>query len=191
MAPVGDGGEAGDDGHAGAPVPEDADAPAAPAAPTAPAPGAAPGRLGAVGRVLLAATLTITWLISLPFMWKSVTTVPSAARLQEMQSRIMHVPSPTTFLRLTGQSFLELVVLLLLLWPGWRPFWLLRLLLAFLGLALWAVLTVPLELTELARVHHAWLLGSDAILLLAFVVSITAAVVGAVRGARRRAATSE
>lgn len=174
--------QVGDEGDAGTPGP-------APAA--APAPVPARGRVGATGRVLLVASLTIAWLVSIPFMWKSVTTVPSAARLQEMQSRIMHVPSPTTFLRTTGQSFVELLVLVLLLWPGWRRFWLLRLLLGFLALAFWSVMTVPLELTELERVHHAWLLGSDALLLLAIVLTITARIVGAVQRERTRATARE
>ena len=182
MAQVGDEGDAGSGGDA---APDPASGPAA-AAP--PSPAAAPARLGGSGRGLLVAALTIAWLVSIPFMWRSVTTVPSAARLQEMQSRIMHVPSPATFLRTTGQSFGELAALVLLLWPGWRSLWLLRLTLVFLGLAFWSVLTVPLELTELERVHHAWLLGSAALVLLALVLTVTARIAGAIRRARSRAA---
>ncbi len=149
------------------------------------------GGTGRLGRILLACALTIAWLVSVPFMWKAVSTVPSAARLQAMQSRIMHVPSPATFLRTTGRSFLELAGLLLLLWPGWRRLWLVRLLVAFLALAAWAVLTMPLELTELEWVHHRWLVGSDILLMVALVVTVTARIVGAVQRARSRRTARE
>ncbi len=152
----------------------------------APAPRA---RLGLGARILLAAALVLSWLVSVPYMWKAVTTVPSAQRLQEMQSRIMHVPSPTTFLKLTGQSFVELLVVVVLAWPWWRRFWLARLVLAFLGLAAWAVVTVPLELTELEWVHHRWLVGADALLLIAVVAAILARLIRAVRAATNRLGT--
>ncbi len=166
-----------------APLGDDGDAPS-----LAEAPRPDSRSFGSVGRLLLACALAISWLVSVPYMWKSVTTVPSAARLQAMQSRIVHVPSPTTFLRTTGQSFLELAVLVVLLWPTWRRFWLLRLVLAFLALLVWAVLTVPLELTELEWVHHRWLVGSDVVLLVAMLATVTARFMGAVQRARTRAA---
>lgn len=121
-------------------------------------------------------------------MWKAVTTVPSAERLQAMQSRIMHVPSPATFLRLTAQSFGELLTVALLVWPWWRRAWLLRLAVAFIGLAAWAVVTVPLELTELEWVHHRWMVGADALLLLGFLASAVVRFAGAVSGRGRRGA---
>lgn len=154
--------------------------------PTPPDAGSGPRR--PLGRFLLLAALMVSWLVSVPYMWKSVTTVPSAARLQQMQSRIMHVPSPTTFLRTTGQSFVELAMVVALLWPWWRRFWLARLVLAFLGLALWAVVTVPLELTELEWVHHRWLVGADVLLLIALLATIGAGLVGAAWSARRQRA---
>ena len=141
-------------------------------------------RWGRIGRIGLAAAIAVSWLVAVPVMWHAVTTVPSAQRLQAMSSRIMHVPSPTTFLRTSGQSLVELLVLLLLLWPFWRRLWLTRLLVAFLALGTWAVLTMPLELTELEQVHHQWLVGCDVALLLAMVVTLLARIVGAVRRAR-------
>lgn len=140
---------------------------------------------GRVGRIVLVAVLTLSWLIAVPYMWKSVTTVPSAARLQEMQSRILHVPSPTTFLRVAAQSLGELAVVAALLWPWWRRFWLGRLLLATLALFLWAVVTMPLEATELEWVHHRWMLGADAILVFGVILSVA----GALRRPRTSART--
>ncbi len=148
-----------------------------------------PLRTGVGWRILLAAALVLSWLASVPYMWKSVTTVPSAERLQEMQSRIMHVPTPATFLRTTGQSFVELAVVAALLWPWWRRFRLARLAVAFLGLAVWAVVTVPLELTELEWVHHRWLVGADALVLVALVVSVVASAVRAIRRVLSRPAS--
>ncbi len=140
------------------------------------------------GRLLLLAALVVSWLISVPFMWKSVTTVPSAQRLQAMQSRIMHVPSPATFLKLTGQSFVELAAVVALLWPWWRRFWLARLVLALLGLFAWAVLTLPLELTDLEWVHHRWLVGADVLVLIALGATVVTRLVGAVRRVGGRSA---
>ncbi len=151
---------------------------------TPPGAASAPRPRPPLGRLLLVATLVVSWAVSVPYMWKSVTTVPSAQRLQEMQSRIMHVPSPTTFLKTTGQSFVELAVVVALLWPGWRRFWLARLVLAFLGLAVWAVVTVPLELTELEWVHHRWLVGADALLLIAIVATVVGRFLRLARGGR-------
>ncbi len=141
-------------------------------------------RWGRIGRIGLAAAVAVSWLVTVPFMWHAVTTVPSAQRLQAMSSRIMHVPSPTTFLRTTGQSLVELLALLLLLWPFWRPLWLTRLLVAFLALGLWAVATMPLELTNLEQVHHQWLVGCDVALLLALIVTMGARLAGAIRRTR-------
>ncbi len=139
---------------------------------------------GRLGRILLTAAIAVSWLVVVPLMWHAVSTVPSAARLQEMSSRILHVPTPTTFLRTAGQSLVELIVLLLLLWPLWRRLWLTRLLVAFLTLGIWAVLTMPLELTRLEQVHHQWLVGCDVALLVAIVVTILARVWQAIRRAR-------
>ncbi len=139
---------------------------------------------GRSGRIGLTLAIAASWLAAVPLMWRAVTTVPSAERLQAMSSRIMHVPSPTTFLRTGGQSLVELLLLLLLLWPFWRRLWLTRLLVAFLALGTWAVLTMPLELTTLEQVHHQWLVGCDVALLLAMVVTIGARVWRAIRGAR-------
>lgn len=127
-----------------------------------------------VWRMILCGVLVVLWAAAVPLMWHSVSTVPSAERLQAMSSRIMHVPSPTTFLRTAGQSLVELLVLVGLLWPWWRRFWPLRLLVAFIALAVWAVATVPLELTELEQVHHQWMVACDAVLLVGLVVTMIA-----------------
>jgi len=139
------------------------------------------GRAARWGRGALVLALALAWAIAVPFMWKAVTTVPSAARLQEMQAKILHVPTPGTFLRTTAQSFAELAALAALLWPGWRRFWLARLALAFLLLAAWAVYTMPLEQTELEWVHHRWMVGADLLLLAAFATTVIARLAGAVR----------
>ncbi len=132
-------------------------------------------------RLLLGGALVVLWLVAVPMMWHSVSTVPSAERLQQMSSRIMHVPSPTTFLRTAGQSLVELLVLLALIWPWWRRFWFWRLLAAFVALAVWAVATVPLELTELEQVHHQWMVACDALLFLALLLTATARLAGFAR----------
>ncbi len=137
-----------------------------------------------LGRILLVVLLVLGWLVAVPLMWHAVTTVPSAARLQAMSSRIMHPPGPATFLRTAGRSLAELLVLVALLWPGWRRLWLLRLLVAFVGLFIWAVVTMPLELTELEQIHHQWLVGCDLAILLAMVVTVGARLVEAIRDAR-------
>lgn len=134
-----------------------------------------------VPRLLLCGLLVLLWLVALPLMWHSVSTVPSAERLHQMTSRIMHVPSPTTFLRTAGQSLIELLVLVAWLWPWWRRFWLRRLLAAFLALAVWAVATMPLELTELEQVHHQWLVACDLLLFVAIAVTATARLARAAR----------
>lgn len=140
---------------------------------TAPLPARRP-----VWRFLLLLALVVSWAVAVPFMWKAVTTVPGAARLQEMQSKIMHVPSPATFVRVAAQSLAELVVLAIALWPWWRRLWMTRLLVAFLALGAWAVATMPLELTELEWIHHRWMVGVDVLLLVAFLAT------GAARTAR-------
>jgi hypothetical protein len=142
------------------------------------------GRVGRWGRIALAVALALGWAIAVPFMWKAVTTVPSAARLQEMQSKILHVPTPATFLRTGLQSLAELAVLVALLWPWWRRLWLTRLALAFLALAVWAVATMPLEQTSLELVHYRWMVGADLLLLAAFVASVIARLAAAFRAGR-------
>ncbi len=76
----------------------------------APAPASGARRRGLRGRLLLGAALVVSWLVSVPYMWKSVTTVPSAERLQAMSSRIMHVPTHATFLRIYLLLLLGLLV---------------------------------------------------------------------------------
>ena len=132
-------------------------------------------------RLVLCGALVVLWLVAVPLMWHSVSTVPTAERLQQMTSRIMHVPSPRTFLRTTGQSLVELIVLLAVLWPWWRRFWLWRLLVTFLGWAIWAVVTMPLELTELEQVHHQWMVACDVLLFVGMVVTAAARLAGFAR----------
>jgi hypothetical protein len=132
-------------------------------------------------RIVLVAAIALAWAVSVPLMWHAVTTVPSAARLQAMSARVLHVPTPETFLRMTGRSLLELVVLGALLWPWWRRFWLVRLLLALLALAVYAVATVPLELTTLAQVHHQWLAAADVLLLIGVLATAAARLARALR----------
>ena len=140
-----------------------------------------------LARILLVLALALGWAVAVFFMWKAVTTLPSAERLRVMSSQIMHVPTPRTFLRTAGQSLLELLALVLLLWPGWRPLWLIRLLVAFLALGIWAVLTVPLELTRLEQVHHQWLVGCDVALLVAMAATIVSRIFQAIRRGRSAA----
>lgn len=112
----------------------------------------------ALTRVVFWWLLVAGWVVAVWFMWEALTTVPSAARLES--SRLLAIPTVRTFFAATLFSALELIVILGLLWP-WRPqLYATRLAIAALALLTWFVITIPLDLTRMDRVHRIWLLGT-------------------------------
>jgi hypothetical protein len=118
--------------------------------------------------------LILGWLIMLLYLWAGFATLPSAERLEH--SRMMAIPTLRTVVLLGVRSMVELGVLLLVLWPGWARFWAARLLTSSLLLAGWFLVTTPLTLSTMDWVHRRWIAANAAVLLLAFIVVVTAAV---------------
>ena len=127
---------------------------------------------GQRGRVAVWAVLVLGWLVAVWFMWDALTTLPSAARLEE--SRLVAIPTVRTFWAAALFSGLELAVVMALLWP-WRPEWYAaRLGLAVLGLVTWFIMTTPMDLTRMDWVHRRWLVAMAATLLLVLVFLLLA-----------------
>lgn len=106
-------------------------------------------------RVVFWAILAGSWVLAVWYMWDAMSTVPSAARLQE--SRLVAIPTPRTFFTAAVFSAMELAVVLALLWP-WRPaYYASRLALTALGVFTWFLMTTPMELSRMDWVHRRWL----------------------------------
>lgn len=128
-------------------------------------PGPAPGRTGswAVERSRIATwartvfwlLLIVSWVAMVAYMWEALTTLPSAARLEE--SRMAVIPTPRTFAAAVIFSALELGVVLAALWPWWPAYYSARLGLTAMALVTWFLITIPVGLSQMDWVHRRWL----------------------------------
>jgi hypothetical protein len=116
--------------------------------------------------------LVLGWLVMLLQMWSAFATVPSADRLAE--SRMMQIPTLQTLAALAVRSAVELGVVLVLLLPGWRSHYRLRLLGTALLLAVWFIGTTPLTLSVMHWVHRRWLAAMTLALFLSLLVAAVA-----------------
>ena len=123
---------------------------------------------GWIGRTALAAGIALGWLAMVALMWKRLWTPPPPEVLQA--PRMVQPPTPGRFGRAVAASAGELATLLLLLWPGWRRLYGLRLGVAAVGLSAWFLFTTPLGLSSVEQVHRRWLALVAAVLLLTAVV---------------------
>lgn len=127
--------------------------------------GPAPGRTGswAVERSRIATwartgvwlLLIVSWVAMVAHMWEALTTVPSAARVEE--SRMAVIPTPRTFAAAVIFSALELCVVLAALWPWWPAYYPARLGLTAMALVTWFFITIPVGLSQMDWVHRRWL----------------------------------
>lgn len=125
--------------------------------------------------------LILGWLVMLLYLWAAFATLPSAERLEH--TRMTAIPTLRTVALLGARSAVELAVLLVLLWPWWARFWALRLLAAALLFAVWFIATAPLTLSSIEWVHRRWIAAMSVVLLLSWIIVVTA---GLTRAARRR-----
>jgi hypothetical protein len=123
-----------------------------------------------------------TWPLTVVRMWRALWTLPSPELLQ--RERLVDIPTVATFWSLVLASGAELAVLVLLLWPRWERGYPYRLLAASLGTFLWIVVTAPVGITSLQRVHRQWLLLVVALCLAAFLVRALAALGRRISAAR-------
>lgn len=114
--------------------------------------------------------LVVSWAIMLPLLWSAVSTLPSPERLE--QTRTVPIPTLGSFLRVMAVSAVELAVTLVLIWPGWRRAYTLRLFGAAVLLGTWFVFTTPMALTRLEWVHRRWLALVAFVLLVAWTYSL-------------------
>jgi hypothetical protein len=99
--------------------------------------------------------LVVSWVVMVAYMWEALTTLPSAARLEE--SRMAVIPTPRTFAAATIFSALELGVVLAALWPWWPAYYPARLGLTAMALITWFLITIPMGLSQMDWVHRRWL----------------------------------
>jgi hypothetical protein len=114
-------------------------------------------------------------------MWDALTTMPSAERLG--QTRMAAIPTPRTFITAATFSAMELMVVLVALWPGWTPLYATRMAVVVLGLVTWFVMTTPMDLNRMDWVHRRWLAFTILLILGTLVIQL------AYRLARRLAHT--
>lgn len=112
--------------------------------------------------------LALSWVVAVAYMWEAMSRVPSAERLET--SRLVHIPTPRTFMTAAIFSAMELGVVLAALWP-WRPgFYASRLGATALALITWFIMTTPMSVSRMDWVHRRWLAFTTAAILLALVV---------------------
>lgn len=99
--------------------------------------------------------LIASWAVAVWYMWQAMSTVPSAARLQE--TRLVEIPGPRRFFTATAFSAMELAVVLAVLWPWRTEYYASRLAIAALAIVTWFVSTTPLDLSRMDWVHRRWL----------------------------------
>lgn len=106
--------------------------------------------------------LILSWIVLLPMLWTAFSTVPSPERLA--QSRMVRIPTLESLGLLVGRSAVELGVLLVLLVPWRRRFYLTRLSLAAVGVWAWFIGSTPLGLSQMTWLHRRWLAAVGAVL---------------------------
>jgi hypothetical protein len=121
-------------------------------------------------RWLVFGGLLLSWFVMLARMWSAFWSVPSPELLE--RQRMVQPPTFASLRWEIAQSAVELVILWLLLWPGWRRFYLLRLLTAGIGTLAWFLLTPPLAITSVQRVHRTWLALVGALLVMLAILGL-------------------
>lgn len=99
--------------------------------------------------------LIVSWAVMVAYMWEALTTLPSAARLEE--GRMAVIPTPRAFAAAAIFSALELGVVLAALWPWWPAYYPARLGLTAMALVTWFIITIPMGLNQMDWVHRRWL----------------------------------
>lgn len=126
--------------------------------------------------------LIASWVVAVWYMWEAMTTVPSAARLQE--TRLVEVPGPRRFFAATAFSAMELTVVLAVLWPWRIEYYASRLAIAALAIVTWFVSTTPVDLSRMDWVHRRWLAFLALATLVALAIVLVSRAVGALRDRR-------
>jgi hypothetical protein len=121
-------------------------------------------------RQLVLGGLVLSWSVMLVRMWSAFWSVPSPELLE--RQRMVQPPTFASLRWEIAQSAVELAIIGLFLWPGWRRFYLLRLLAAGTGTLVWFLLTPPLAITSVQRVHRRWLALVGALLVLLAVLGM-------------------
>jgi hypothetical protein len=121
-------------------------------------------------RQLVLGGLVLSWSVMLVRMWIAFWSVPSAELLE--RQRMVQAPTFATLRWEIAQSAVELAILGFVLWPGWHRFYLLRLLTAGFGTLAWFLLTPPLAITSVQRVHRTWLALVGALLILLAILGL-------------------
>lgn len=106
-------------------------------------------------RWIVLAGLVLSWVVMVTVMAAEFRAVPAADVLQ--RHRMVQPPTAATFGVEVAASALALVFACLVLWPGWARLYRTRLLTTGAALALWFLLTPPLAITSVQRVHRSWL----------------------------------
>ena len=122
--------------------------------------------------------LTASWGVAVYLMWRGLTTVPSAERLAE--SRLVPIPTPSSFAKAFALSAAELLAMVALTWPGRR--FVLRIWVAALAAWGWFLVTAPLGLNTVQWAHRRWLAAVALWLLVTAVVAAVRSVVRHLRG---------
>lgn len=115
----------------------------------------APPRWVEWGRRAFWVLLLVSWVVAVVYMWKAMSTIPSAQRLQ--QTRLVEIPGPRRLFAAAAFSFMELAVVMAALWP-WRPaYYGSRLAITTLAVLTWFIMTTPMDLSRMDWVHRRWL----------------------------------
>ena len=125
--------------------------------------------------------LGLSWAVMLALMWAAFWRLPSPELLQ--RQRLVQPPTLASLAWEALLSALERAAFVALLWPRWARFYAARLAAAVLGGALWFVLTTPLAISSIERVHRRWL----ALVVLALALLLAGRLLRAGRARRRPA----
>jgi hypothetical protein len=128
-------------------------------------------------RTLLIIGLLLSWIVMLLLMRSEFWTLPAPEALQ--RERMVRPPTMQDLLTLALRSAGEILVLILLLWPGGG--YAVRLSLTAVGLILYFVATAPMALTSVEQIHRRWLAAVAVVLLVATILTLLRAAVRALR----------
>jgi hypothetical protein len=128
--------------------------------------------------------LVLSWAFMLWRLWTEMWRFPSAELLE--RRRPVRPPTMESLGFEATLSAVELAVLCLIVWPGWRRYYAARLLAAGTLATGWFLVTTPLVITSIQRVHRQWLILVAALLLAAGLAALTLAALRRVAGALAR-----
>lgn len=106
-------------------------------------------------RIALWLILALSWVVAVVYMWEAVTATQTAERL-ELPTAV-GVPSVRTWVAAAIFSGMELGLVLAVLWPWRGDFFASRLAVAGLALVTWFIMTAPMDVGRVDRVHRQWL----------------------------------